>query len=303
MRSLLADGGVAPSAPRSPMWTTPWRLSCSAPRAGIRQRLLRHRRSAGRETPRVRRREPLKPPRASPLLAAYGPSTALPAYAASAGARGACGGCPCPASLHTDPLRSLGLLARSARSASTRPASSSAMPRSRASPRLAETAPDQLRGSCAAPPACPFTASRRTALLDTGHVLFAQPHPQRRSHAARRRRLARHRARSSSRAMSRYREGIAGATKVAARCAVARARRSRVRRLPRVRRPGAGRPHTCSSRNGPTTRGCSGTSPSPTQARLQADLGPLLGGPADAVFHATASSRRLEPTRGLVPLG
>lgn len=31
-------------------------------------------------------------------------------------------------------------------------------------------------------------------------------------------------------------------------------------------------------------------------------LGPLLGEPADAVFHTTASSRRLDPARGLVPL-
>jgi quinol monooxygenase YgiN len=35
---------------------------------------------------------------------------------------------------------------------------------------------------------------------------------------------------------------------------------------------------------------------------FMADLSGLLGGPADAVFHTTASSRRLDPARGLVPL-
>ena len=33
-----------------------------------------------------------------------------------------------------------------------------------------------------------------------------------------------------------------------------------------------------------------------------ADLGGLLGGPADALFHTVASSRRLEPGRGLVAI-
>jgi len=31
-------------------------------------------------------------------------------------------------------------------------------------------------------------------------------------------------------------------------------------------------------------------------------LGPLLTAPADALFHTVASSRRLDPARGLVPL-
>lgn len=31
-------------------------------------------------------------------------------------------------------------------------------------------------------------------------------------------------------------------------------------------------------------------------------LGPLLGEPADAIFHTTSLSRRLDPARGLVPL-
>lgn len=33
-----------------------------------------------------------------------------------------------------------------------------------------------------------------------------------------------------------------------------------------------------------------------------ADLGGLLGGPADALFHTVAASRRLEPGRGLVAI-
>jgi quinol monooxygenase YgiN len=32
------------------------------------------------------------------------------------------------------------------------------------------------------------------------------------------------------------------------------------------------------------------------------DLGRLLGEPADALFHTTASSQRLDPERGLVPV-
>jgi quinol monooxygenase YgiN len=40
----------------------------------------------------------------------------------------------------------------------------------------------------------------------------------------------------------------------------------------------------------------------PHTGTFLADLGPLLGGPADAIFHTTASSRRLDPDRGLVPL-
>jgi hypothetical protein len=31
------------------------------------------------------------------------------------------------------------------------------------------------------------------------------------------------------------------------------------------------------------------------------DLGGLLGEPADVLFHTTASTRRLDPARGLVP--
>jgi quinol monooxygenase YgiN len=40
----------------------------------------------------------------------------------------------------------------------------------------------------------------------------------------------------------------------------------------------------------------------PHTGAFLAGLGPLLGEPADAVFHTTASSRRLDPARGLVPL-
>lgn len=40
----------------------------------------------------------------------------------------------------------------------------------------------------------------------------------------------------------------------------------------------------------------------PHTGAFLADLRPLLGGPADAIFHTTASSRRLDPARGLVPL-
>jgi len=38
-----------------------------------------------------------------------------------------------------------------------------------------------------------------------------------------------------------------------------------------------------------------------TRAFLEDLLG-LLGEPADAVFHTTASSRRLDPARGLIPI-
>src|SRR5882724_210696 len=37
-------------------------------------------------------------------------------------------------------------------------------------------------------------------------------------------------------------------------------------------------------------------------AAFMAGLGPLLGEPADVLFHTTASSRRLDVTRGLVPV-
>jgi quinol monooxygenase YgiN len=40
----------------------------------------------------------------------------------------------------------------------------------------------------------------------------------------------------------------------------------------------------------------------PHTGAFMAGLAPLLGEPADAVFHTTASSRRLDPTRGLVPV-
>lgn len=40
----------------------------------------------------------------------------------------------------------------------------------------------------------------------------------------------------------------------------------------------------------------------PHTSAFMRDLGGLLGGPADVVFHTTASSRRLDPQRGLVPL-
>ena len=40
----------------------------------------------------------------------------------------------------------------------------------------------------------------------------------------------------------------------------------------------------------------------PHTNEFMAGLPVLLGGPADAVFHTTASSRRLDPARGLVPL-
>ena len=36
---------------------------------------------------------------------------------------------------------------------------------------------------------------------------------------------------------------------------------------------------------------------------FMAALGGLLDGPADALFHTTAQTRRLEPGRGLVPVG
>jgi len=37
-------------------------------------------------------------------------------------------------------------------------------------------------------------------------------------------------------------------------------------------------------------------------ASFMASLRGLLGGPADAVFHTTAFSRRLDPARGLLPI-
>jgi quinol monooxygenase YgiN len=40
----------------------------------------------------------------------------------------------------------------------------------------------------------------------------------------------------------------------------------------------------------------------PHTGSFMGELPGLLGGPADAVFHTTASSRRLEPGRGLVPV-
>jgi quinol monooxygenase YgiN len=40
----------------------------------------------------------------------------------------------------------------------------------------------------------------------------------------------------------------------------------------------------------------------PHTAAFMRDLGGLLSGPADVVFHTTASARRLDPQRGLVPL-
>ena len=40
----------------------------------------------------------------------------------------------------------------------------------------------------------------------------------------------------------------------------------------------------------------------PHTAAFMGELPGLLGGPADAVFHTTSSSRRLEPGRGLVPV-
>ncbi len=40
----------------------------------------------------------------------------------------------------------------------------------------------------------------------------------------------------------------------------------------------------------------------PHTGAFLAELGGLLGEPADALFHTTASSRRLDPRRGLIPL-
>ena len=40
----------------------------------------------------------------------------------------------------------------------------------------------------------------------------------------------------------------------------------------------------------------------PHTSAFMAELGGLLGEPADALFHTTASSRRLDPQRGLIPL-
>jgi quinol monooxygenase YgiN len=40
----------------------------------------------------------------------------------------------------------------------------------------------------------------------------------------------------------------------------------------------------------------------PHTGAFLAALTPLLGEPADAIFHTTASSRRLDPQRGLVPV-
>jgi quinol monooxygenase YgiN len=40
----------------------------------------------------------------------------------------------------------------------------------------------------------------------------------------------------------------------------------------------------------------------PHTAAFMRDLGGLLAGPADVVFHTTASARRLDPQRGLVPV-
>jgi quinol monooxygenase YgiN len=41
----------------------------------------------------------------------------------------------------------------------------------------------------------------------------------------------------------------------------------------------------------------------PHTGAFMRDLGGLLDGPADIVFHTTASARRLDPQRGLVPVG
>ncbi len=38
----------------------------------------------------------------------------------------------------------------------------------------------------------------------------------------------------------------------------------------------------------------------PHTAKFMAALVPMLGGPADALFHTTAETRRLDPERGLV---
>jgi quinol monooxygenase YgiN len=40
----------------------------------------------------------------------------------------------------------------------------------------------------------------------------------------------------------------------------------------------------------------------PHTGAFMSGLGPLLGAPADALFHTTASTRRLDPARGLVPV-
>jgi quinol monooxygenase YgiN len=40
----------------------------------------------------------------------------------------------------------------------------------------------------------------------------------------------------------------------------------------------------------------------PYTGSFMRDLGGLLSGPADVVFHTTASARRLDPQRGLVPV-
>ena len=40
----------------------------------------------------------------------------------------------------------------------------------------------------------------------------------------------------------------------------------------------------------------------PHTATFMRELGGLLAGPADVVFHTTASARRLDPQRGLVPV-
>jgi quinol monooxygenase YgiN len=40
----------------------------------------------------------------------------------------------------------------------------------------------------------------------------------------------------------------------------------------------------------------------PHTGEFLGELGPLLAEPADALFHTVASSRRLDPARGLVPL-
>jgi quinol monooxygenase YgiN len=40
----------------------------------------------------------------------------------------------------------------------------------------------------------------------------------------------------------------------------------------------------------------------PHTGSFMRDLGGLLSGPADVVFHTTASARRLDPQRGLVPV-
>jgi quinol monooxygenase YgiN len=41
----------------------------------------------------------------------------------------------------------------------------------------------------------------------------------------------------------------------------------------------------------------------PHTAAFMAELPGLLGAPADALFHAVAGTRRLDPARGLVPVG